>query len=174
MNVFRLVKGGQVDKMIAFDALPERLLANIKTKAFDGFPRFWLSWAKENGSVRTVTRTVDKDGKKELFTQPCSYLLDYQTVNQDKETWEAIGAYVRRVVDLKVRLKDKLEDMAVPLSKDSYSELLLEPEDVPVIPVPVEIITHDDNLEPVEIITTENVKDVPKKRGRPKKEMVVA
>lgn len=170
MQIFRLIKGGQVDRMIAFDSLPERLLANIKTKAFDGFPRFWLSWAKEHESVRTITRTVDKDGKKEIFVQPCTYILDYQTVNQDKESWEAIGAYVRRVVDLKVRLKDKLEDMAMPLSKDCYSELSLEPEDVPVIPVPVELAKEDD-LEPVEIITTENVKDVPKKRGRPKKEM---
>lgn len=172
MQVIRLIKGGEVDRMIAFDSLPERLLANIKTKTFDGFPRYWLTWAKENGSVQNFTRIVNKDGRNETVSRPCSYILDYKMSNQDKESWEAIGAYARRVVDLKVRLKDKLEDMAAPLSKDSYSELSLEPEDVPVIPIPMELIEKDS--EPVEIITTENVKDVPKKRGRPKKEMVEA
>lgn len=173
MQVFRLVKGGEVDRMIAFDSLPDRLLVNIKTKAFDGFPRFWLIWAKEKGSVRQFTRTIE-DGKKETTLQPCTYILDYKMVNQDKEAWEAIGAYVRRVVDLKVRLKDKLEDMAAPLAKDCTSELTLEPEDVPVIAVPVEIITKEEVTEPVEIITTENVKDVPKKRGRPCKDIAYA
>lgn len=172
MQVFRLIKGGEVDRIIAFDSLPKRLLSNIKTKAFDGFPRYWLTWAKENGSVQEFVRLVDKDGHKEVVNRPFSYILDYKMSNQDKESWEAIGAYTRRVVDLKVRLKDKLEDMAAPLAKDSYSELSLEPEDVPVIPIPMELVEKDD--EPVEIITTENVKDVPKKRGRPKKEMVVA
>lgn len=173
MQVFRLVNGGEVDRMIAFDALPERLLTNIKTKPFDGFPRFWLAWAKEKGSMAKFSRAI-ADGKREIVDRPCTYILDYKTVNQDKEAWEAITAYVRRAVDLKVRLKDKLADMAAPLSKDSYSELSLEPEDVPVIPVPVELITKQDDLEPAEIITTENVSDAPKKRGRPKKEMAVA
>lgn len=161
MNVFRLIDGGQVDKIIAFDELPKSMLKGIKTKAFDGFPSFWKRWAKENSSIRVVSRLDSETGVRSEVEEPCTFMLDYKTTNEDKEKWQEITNYVRRAVDLSVRLMDKIEDMAVKLAKDPYSELSIEPENVPIIPIPAKAKV---------VVDVDADVDVPAKRpGRPKK-----
>ena len=64
------------------------------------------------------------------------FVLDYVTTNNDKEKWEKIKSFVRRAVDPSVRLMDKLEDMAAPMAPNAKDALDLEPEGVPVIPIP--------------------------------------
>lgn len=171
MQVFRLVDGGRVDRMIAFDALPKRLLTGIRKKDLDGFPRYWKSWLKDNECVHAVKRWNGELEKFDLINETFTYVLDYKSINEDREKWEAITNYVRKAVDLKVRLKDKIEDMAEPLAKDCYSEMSIEPEQVPVIPVPLELREKE---EAPKIITpteaaVEEVAVAPKRRGRPKK-----
>lgn len=185
MNCFRLVNPGFVDKMIMFDTLPKRLCAGIKMKDLEGFPRYWRAWLKENGCVRKVSRWNAEQGCPIEHEETFTYILDYKTINEDRERWEAITSYIRRAVDLKVRLMDKIEDMARPLANDPHSELSAEPEQVPIIPIPVELAekeaapriirTAEDKviLEPVTTMKEPAV--VPaKKRGRPKKAAVEA
>lgn len=176
MQVFRLVNGGFVDKMIAFDSLPHRLISGIRSKNCEGLPRYWATWLKEKGSIRDVVRTETKKDAQlnyhftytKIGDEPCMFVLDYKDINNDKEKWQEIVNYVRRTVDKTVRLMDKLEDMAIPMAPDSYVSITLEPEDIPVIPVPAEFIEHHD---PVEIIKPgeELMEPVRRKPGRPKK-----
>lgn len=173
MQVMRLVNGGEPDRIIAFDSLPKRLVSGLKTKDMAGFPRYWLAWMKDNGSVQEVGRWNAEYQRVDKFIQPFTYVLDYKLVNSDKERWQEIGVYVRRAVDLKVRLTDRLEEMAKPLAKDAYTELALDPEDIPIIPVPSELVEAP---EPTSIITPEETIEIaPKKKaGRPKKIAVEA
>lgn len=165
MHVFRLVEGGVVDKMIAFDSLPNYMVRGIKTKPFDGFQSFWKRWAKEHESTRTMSVLDPETGIKSDQEQPCTFMLDYKMVNEDKQKWQEITNYVRKAVDLSVRLMDKIEDMAIKLSKDSYSELDIEPEQVPIISLPKPVSAKvEDKDEPV--AAAEPIK---KKPGRPKK-----
>jgi hypothetical protein len=114
MQVFRLVKPGVVDKIIAFDALPDALMQNIRTRGLEGLSRDWRSLSDKH------------------------YVLEYQDVNQDKLKWQEIQSYVRRAVDRDFRLLDRLEDMALKMAPDAKSGVTLEPEDVErnVIPIP--------------------------------------
>lgn len=175
MNVFRLIDSGRVDKIIAFDSLPKRLLNGIRTKDLEGFPRYWRSWLKDNGSVQTVERWDAENMKSKHVEETFTYLLNYKDVNQDIEKWQAICNYIRKAVDLTVRLMDRIEDMAIPLAKDAISELSIEPEQVPIIPVPLELAERPEA--PRIIRSTEEaiaeVEVAPKKRGRPKKEVAV-
>lgn len=176
MNVFRLVNPGYVDKMIAFDALPKRLLTGIKTKDLEGYPRYWKAWLKENGAVHKVKRWNPEELKVEEKEETFTYLLD-SLINEDKQKWQAITNYVRKAVDLSVRLMDKIDDMAIAVAKDSHSELSIEPEQVPIIPVPLELAPV---AEPARIIRSKEIEEpeafveAPKKRGRPKKVVVEA
>ena len=111
LQVFRLVQPGLVDKVIAFDELPQDLIDGIKTRPPDGLPRHWREFA------------------------PSFFVLDYITTNNDKEKWAKISNYVRRNVNRSVRLLDKLEDMAQPMAPDAKQALTLEPEEVPVLTV---------------------------------------
>lgn len=138
MNVFRLVNGGAVDKIIAFDTLPKRLTVGIRTKPMDGFPRFWHRWLIENGSTQPVSVHNPETGMRDQMEQPCTYILEYKMVNADIQKWQEITNYVRKAVDLSVRLMDRIEDMAKPFAKDSTSELSLEPEEILIIPIPAE------------------------------------
>lgn len=180
MQVVRLVEAGLVDKMIAFDSLPERLFRNVKTKTVDGFHRYWKRWLEENGSSRSVTRTVDQDGTKETTIEYYTYILDYKDVNADKESWQAITSHVRRAVDLKTRLKDKIEDMAEPLASDSKTEMTLEPENVEIILIPKELKVVEEApviIRPSvggESVSLDEVAEAPRKRGRQKKVTVEA
>jgi len=112
MQVFRLVQPGVVDKVIAFDELPADLIHGITKREPAGLPRHWRDFA------------------------PMFFVLDYVTTNNDKEKWEKIKSFVRRAVDPSVRLMDKLEDMAAPMAPNAKDALDLEPEGVPVIPIP--------------------------------------
>jgi hypothetical protein len=171
MNVFRLVNGGTVDKIIAFDTLPKRLTNGLRTKPMDGFPRFWHRWLIENKSTQTVSLVNKETGIKADHEQPCTYLLEYKVVNADIEKWQEITNYVRKAVDLSVRLMDKIEDMAKPFAKDSTSELALEPEEVPIIPIPSEVKVVVETARSKEAVMAEDVAVPVKKNkgGRPRK-----
>ena len=126
MQVFRLVVPGRVDKVIAFDSLPERIVKGIRTAAPSGLPRHWREFA------------------------PHFFVLEYIDLNRDIEKWQEITQYVRKAVSLSVRLMDKIEDMAVKMAPDSHAPLELEPEDVPVIIIPVELLAPTDSDMPPE------------------------
>lgn len=175
---FKLVNGGFVDKVIVFDSLPERLYKNVSTRPADGFPKSWARWLGEIGSTRTVFRTETSVDLARNWTykhtpigkEPCFFVLQYTDLNADKEMWRNICEHVRVNVGPEVRLREKLEDMAVALAGDSYKPLEIETEDVPVIPVPKEMAKEPSHLElvqPGETILVEEA--APKKRGRRKK-----
>ena len=124
MQVFRLVQPGIVDKVIAFEELPASLMRGIKKLPSTGLPRHWREFAPE------------------------FYVLDYISTNNDKERWEQISNHVRRVVEPSVRLMDKLEDMARPMAPNSKDAVDLEPEDVPVIPLPSKEVASTDEEQP--------------------------
>lgn len=184
MQVFRLVNGGFVDKMIAFDSLPKRILAGIRTRDISGMPRYWGKWLEDNGCVRDVFKTetlIANDRslhvkKTAIGKEPCFYMLDYTDLNVDKEKWQEISNYVRKAVDTKVRLLDKLEDMAKRMAPDSHAQLDLEPEDIPVIQVPLEEenVSRETPKESIYLTPENEVAEAPKRRGRPKKEAVEA
>jgi hypothetical protein len=74
-----------------------------------------------------------------------------------------------------VRLKEKIEDMAVALAPNSTTALDIEPEDIPVLPLPQEKIQEGSPVELVGQGETIIVNEAaPKKRGRPKKVAVEA
>lgn len=188
MQVFRLVDGGFVDKMIAFDSLPDRLIKGIRTRDIAGMPRYWAKWLIENGSVRDSFKTETEElpdrklrvHKSKVGEEPCFYVLDYKETNQDKEKWQEIANFVRRTVDTKVRLLDRLEDMARKMAPDCHAQLEIEPEDIPVIKIPSEF---EEESAPEAIVqvsdevisrTGDLVVPEPKKRGRPKKVAVEA
>lgn len=160
MQVFRLVDPGRVDRVIAFDSLPEAMLSNLKRGTINGLPSNWYQYMGvkrgDNGAMPF-------------------YVVDFRTINRDKEKWQEIGNYVRRSTHKDFRLLDKLEDMAKPMSVDSYSSLDLEPEDIPVVPIVKEVEEEEIPKVAAKVIATviEKVVEV-KKRGRPKKEAIPA
>lgn len=169
MQVVRLVDAGYVDKMIAFDELPKELFRGVRMKDLEGYPRYWKAWLKENNAIRKVKKWNADLQKFDEVWETFTYVLDYKFINEDKQKWQEITNYVRKAVDLKVRLLDKIDDMAVPVAKDAHSELSIEPENVPIIPVPLEV-----KMEPPEIIKPHEtieapVMQEPKRRGRPPK-----
>lgn len=180
----KLVNGGFVDKVIVFDALPERLVKNIKTRPADGFPRSWTKWLTEIGSLRTVYKTDTTVDLARNYTfihtpiglEPCFFVLDYTDINADKEMWRNISEYIRLNVGPEVRLKEKLEDMALALASNPTQPLMVEPEDIPVIPVPSEVkeVEHEFVKPGETIIIESSAISAPKKRGRPKKVAVEA
>jgi hypothetical protein len=135
MHIIRLIHPGQVDRVIAFDSLPDDLVAKCHAMSPDGFPRHWKKWLEDVGSKRTVEKWNYMKKIAYQAEEPCFYNLDYIMINQDKETWSEIVNHVRRVCDPSIRLLDKFEDMAKPLAKDSYAELSLDTEEVPIIPL---------------------------------------
>lgn len=183
MQAFKLVNGGFVDRVIVFDALPERLVKGIRTREAAGFPRSWAKWLGEIGSTRKVyeTSTVKRGPGDYVYThkdigmEPCFFVLDYTDINADKEYWRLIGEYLRMNCGPEVRLKEKVQDMAVPLAPNSTTALDVEPEDVPVIHVSDEIEELPKENELVKHGETILVQETaPKRRGRPKKIAVEA
>lgn len=180
---FKLVNGGFVDRVIVFDSLPERLYKNVRTRETAGFPRSWAKWLASIGSTRIVYKTetsVDVSRnytfkKTPIGNEPCFFVLDYNDTNQDKEAWRGICEHLRLNVGPEVRLKEKVEEMAIPLAPNCTSALTVEPEDVPVIPVPGEASeepTIHPLVKPEETIIVQE--SAPKRRGRPKKIVVEA
>lgn len=186
MQAFKLVNAGFVDKVIIFDSLPERLLAGVRTREVAGFPRSWARFLGEIGSTRKVYQTsTEKKGPgdyvytyKEIGKEPCFYILEYNDINADKEFWRAISEYLRMNCSPDVRLKERVEDMAMALAPNSTSALSIEPEDIPVILVPngipevkkeTELVKHGEV-----VLVQETPEPAPKRRGRPKKVAVEA
>lgn len=185
MQVFRLVNAGYADRLIIFDALPKRLLNGIRTRELAGLPRRWGSHFVSIGSTRKVmkTHTTMHPDRSYTYTytpvgdEPCFYVLDYQDINADKEAWRAISEYVRTNVGPEVRLREKLEDMAVVMASGPTQPLELEPEDIPVIPLPEEKEfkqSPDDLISEHNPIVVNEPPVVPKRRGRPKKAVMEA
>lgn len=180
---FKLVNGGFVDKVIVFDELPERLIQGVRTCAADGFPRAWAKWLGSIGSVRPVFRTetnVDLARnwtfkKTPIGQEPCFFILDYTDLNADKQRWREICEHLRANVGPEVRLKEKIEEMALAFAANPTQPLSIEPEDIPVIPVPCETpkeIPHTELVKQGETIIVQEA--APKRRGRPKKVAVEA
>ncbi len=179
MQAFKLVNGGFVDKVIIFNSLPERLYKNVKTRAADGFPRAWAKWLAEIGSLRNVMKTETTVDLARNWTfkhtpigkEPCFFVLEYQDINADKEMWRHICDYLKANCGPEVRLKEKIEDMALTLAANPTQPLSIEPEDIPVIVLPSEVIvepSHTELIKPGETIIVQEV--APKKKGgRPKK-----
>jgi len=137
LQFFRLV-GPHVDKVIAFDELPARLLEGIRHRECTGLPRHWLEQACNKKEVEFIRQAPLKNEKKTVYFH---YMLEYVMVNADKEKWQEITNFVRKVVDTKVRLMDKMEDMALPMAPNFKDALTLEPEDImarAVLPIPIE------------------------------------
>lgn len=181
MQAFKLVNGGFVDKVIVFDTLPEDLVKNVKTRTTDGFPRSWAKWLSEIGSTRTVFKTdtsVDLARnwtfkKTPIGVEPCFFVLDYADINADKEAWRLICDFVKVNAGPEVRLKERIEDMALALAANPTQALQVEYEDIPVIKVSSNGIAKvPDVVQQGEVVLVEEV--APKRRGRPKKVAVEA
>lgn len=186
MQCFKLVNAGFVDKVIVFDTLPEYLIKNVRTREVSGFPRSWAKWLGEIGSTRKVYKTsTEKRGagdyvftKTEIGKEPCFYVLEYSDINADKESWRAISEYLRMNCGPEIRLKEKVETMALALAPNSTSSLAVEPEDIMeqafivVSEKVVELTKEEKIVQHGETILVEET--APKKRGRPKKVAVTA
>lgn len=186
MQAIKLVNAGFVDKVIVFDTLPDRLMQGIKTRDLAGFPRSWAKWLSSIGSTRKVFSTsTEKRGPgdyvyshTEIGKEPCFFVLEYLDINADKEIWRAIGEFLRMNCGPEVRLKEKVEDMALALAPNSTTSLSVEPEDIPVIivsEVRIETVAPErEIIQHGETILVEDTAPVQKKRGRPKKVAVEA
>jgi len=160
MHVIRLV--GMPDKVIAFDGLPEELVAGLDMQGPHGFPRHWKAWLGTKKKITKINPERDpitmqiRTFEPIVEEGPFFYIVD-EMMNQDVEKWQAICDYARRNAPLDFRLKDKIEDMAKPLAADPKSELKLEPEEVVVIPLGKKLIVPD---VPAPIVVPE-IKSVP-------------
>lgn len=178
MQCFKLVNGGFVDKVIVLDSVPERLMKNVRTRACDGFPRAWARWLAEIGSTRTVFATETNVDMARNWTykhtpvgkEPCFFVLDYLDINSDKESWRNISEHIRTTVGPEVRLREKIQDMAIALSPNSTQDVSIEPEDVPVIVLPKEVVVKKEEI----VQQGETILVEEKRRGRPKKVVVEA
>lgn len=151
MQCFRLM--GLPDKVIAFDELPERLVQPFELITADGFPRHWKHWlGKKKRIIRVPNEKDPWTGQVRSF-QPIIeedhyfYLVDSMR-QPSMDAWVEIQNYVKSHVDKDVRLKDNLADMAVPLAPNKTDGVMLEPEDVPVIPLPKEKNIEEGNENP--------------------------
>jgi len=138
MDVFRLM--AMPDRVVAFDGLPENLLKGFERCRAEGFPRHWKEWMGKKkvtipvppekdmltGAVRRFDPIIDEDS---FF-----YLVDW-TSNPSTEAWKNVCDYARQNVPQEFRLKEKIEDMALPLAPNKTDGVSLEPEDVVVIPL---------------------------------------
>lgn len=178
MQCFKLVNSDFVDRVLVFDSLPKRFLANVETRAADGFPRAWAKWLASIESTRTVYSTETSVDLARNYTfkktpmgqEPCFFVLNYLDLNADKQRWREISEYIRMNVGPEVRLKEKLEDMAIALAGNPTLPLSIEPDEVPVLPVPPEVHiepSHKELIKPGETIIVQE--KAPKKRGRPRK-----
>jgi len=62
------------------------------------------------------------------------------------QKWDEICDFVRRVVPKDFRLAEKIDSMALPLAANKTDGVTLEPEDVVVIPIPLEFQEKKDNI----------------------------
>lgn len=141
MQIFRLM--GMPDKVIAFDELPERLVQGFEMCKADGFPRHWKEWMGKK--KRMINIPPEKDfltGQIRRFPpiieeESFFYLVDW-TIKPIEEKWQEVCDFVRQHVSKDVRLMDNIVDMAKPLAPDKLQALTLEPEEVPIILIPIQ------------------------------------
>lgn len=141
IQVFRLM--GMPDKVIAFDELPERLLKGFEMCRADGFPRHWKEWLgkrelltkipPEKDPMTGLVRTFEPIREQDSFF----YLVDWNLMPVI-EKWKEVCDFVKQHVSKDVRLTDKIDDMAKPLAANKTDGVTLEPEEVVVIPIPLE------------------------------------
>jgi hypothetical protein len=146
MQVFRLVGGP--DKVIAFDSLPKRLLSGFETIRADAFPRHWKEWMgkterviripPERDPITAQVRTFPEIVEKDHFF----YLVDWQ-IGPVVEKWKEVCEFVKTHVTKDTTLKERLEDMALPLAGNLYDSVTLEPDEVVIIPIPEEFQEKD-------------------------------
>lgn len=141
MQVFRLM--GMPDKIIAFDELPEDLVKGFEMIKAEAFPKYWKKWLGEKEVTIKIPSEINPvTGQRRIYEPIVErdsyfYLVDWN-LKPVVEKWNEIESYVRSHVPSTFRLKDKLEDMALPLAPDRTSGITLEPDDVVVIPIPKE------------------------------------
>lgn len=141
MQIFRLM--GMPDRVLAFDKLPARLLEGFEDCRAEGFPRHWREWMGKRPKVTKVPPERDFMTQQVRVFQPIVeedcffYLVDYNS-NPMMEKWKEVCDFVRQHVSKDVRLMERIEDMAVPLAANKTDGVTLEPENVPIIPIPVE------------------------------------
>ena len=157
-KVFRLVKPGLMDRIIAVENLPDEYTAGVWEIEPNGFPREWKMWLEAIGSKNAKGNGV-------------FFGLEYIAVNSHAEKWQEIASYVRRSSDASIRLLDRLEDMAKPLASGQTSPIELHPEDVPVITLKVKEPATKQPIEVKSVPADATVPQVeePRKRGRPAK-----
>jgi hypothetical protein len=141
MQVFRIM--GLPDKVIAFDELPERFLAGFEMIRADGFPRHWKEFLGKRKKITPIppekdlltgqVRRFDPIVEEDSFF----FLVDKQ-IGPSIERWKEVCDFLRQHVDKEIRLRENIEDMALPLAPDKTSSVTLEPEDVPIVPIPLE------------------------------------
>lgn len=130
MQVVRLVNEGSVDKVIAFNEIPEEFFRGAERYSpedgeMDGD---WINFSKTSVSRVLPNKMLERDenGKISLHEESVHFVLDYLDKNNDIDRWSKIKAYVQKNVPRDFRLMDNIENMAMPLSRDSYSDLSLK------------------------------------------------
>lgn len=138
MQVFRLM--ALPDKVIAFDELPERLVAGFNDDMCraDAFPRYWKEFLGKRKKITHIppekdfltggVRRFDPIVEENYFF----YLVDWR-LEPAVDRWIEICAYVKQHAIKGTVLLDKIEDMAKPLAANQLDSVTLEPEDVTVI-----------------------------------------
>lgn len=131
------------DRVIAFDELPARLLEGFEMCRSEGFPRHWKEWLGKRKKVTKLAPERDPlTGQIRRFDPLVEedyyfYLVDW-TVNPVVEKWEEVCDFVKSHVDKDVRLMERIGDMAKPLAANKSDGVTLEPEEVTVIPIPIQ------------------------------------
>lgn len=131
------------DRVIAFDELPARLLEGFELCKADGFPRHWKEWLGKTKKFTNIPPEKDMlTGQIRRFPPIVEeaeffYLVDW-TLNPVMEKWKDVCDFVKRTAPKEIRLTEKIEDMAKFLAQNKTDGVTLEPEEVPVIPIPIE------------------------------------
>jgi hypothetical protein len=109
----------------------------------DGFPRHWKEWLGKKKRITAIppekdfltggVRRFEPIVEEEQFF----YVVDW-TLGPVVEKWQEVCDFVKQHVSREVRLTDNLRDMGKALAPDKTSGVMLEPEEVLVIPIPVE------------------------------------
>ncbi len=139
----------------------------------DGFPRHWKEWLGKRDILIKIPPEMDVFTKQVRKFDPIVetdyffYLVDWN-LRPVVERWENICDFVKRVVPKDFRLKENLEEMALPLAANKTDGVTLEPEDVVIIPIPLEFQEKN-----VKIITTKEVdQNVPRRNSEKAKQIV--
>lgn len=142
MQVFRLM--AMPDRIIAFDNLPQRLLQGFEMCRADGFPRHWKEWMGKTEKITKIPPEKDQlTGSLRRFDpiveEDCFFYLVDWTIKPVTEKWKEVTDFVRQHITKDFRLMERIEDMAKPLADNKTDGVTLEPEDVVVIPIPIEV-----------------------------------